>query len=166
MENISVWDKKAIHAMNLLYHTKRFWIAFGIIECSLLALAFLFFTLEPGGRFWKSLLIYAVVYPLMLLFIVLYKVWKLYRSGGIHSKPVTVHFAFREEDFEARVKTLTTESSATFRYSALDCAHDSVDYLFLMINEKNAYYVDKKGFTSGSAEELLDILRKNGVKVR
>jgi len=167
MENVSQLNKEVLLALNRAVRKKGpFWTFLGVEEILFLALAFLSFRIDPNDDLWIVLLAIAILLGPAVLLAVHLSVRRLFRSDRILQNEATVDFSFREEDFTTHAKTASTESSATVRYSTLFRAYDSENHVFLMINQQNAYCVDKKGFTSGSAEELLEVLRKNGVKIR
>ena len=167
IENTSVLEKKAILALNRTFRKKRkYWLLVALSEFLFLALSILFYFRDPMDSTWIGYLILFSIFPLLVVLILGLKTKILYRSDKIHQSPRTVHFAFGEEDFAVQSKSPTAESSGTLRYSLIYRAYDSPEYLFLLINRLNAYCVAKNGFTSGTVEDLLALLKKNGVIVR
>lgn len=90
------------------------------------------------------------------------------RPAGFQMEPAKVRFVFTEAGMEVEIDSPLGHYSARLGYFDLRWARDSKEYIFLdpTKNPNAAFCLSKSGFTIGTAEELLDLLKKHGVNVR
>ena len=80
--------------------------------------------------------------------------------------PALVHYTFDDREMEIRTEDPLGTSESRYGYAFLYRVFVDVEYIYLYPNRTTAFCVAKSGFTSGTAEELYALLRKNGVKIR
>ena len=78
------------------------------------------------------------------------------------AKNKTNEYLFREEDF----RVFGIQSSAVYPYFQITGMTESKKYFFLYFGDDMAYYVDKSGFTQGSAEDFRQFIQKRIEKNR
>lgn len=166
IENTSHLDKKSSFAVNRAIRKKqKVWILICLSVLILVFISFRFYRDYPDSSMGLALFIVALLLPLLMLLANRWGFEMLQKSDKRSPNGSTVQYEFREEEFFTHTKTEMVDSSETYRYSAVFQAYDTPDFLVLMVNLQIGHIVEKRGFTSGSAEELVALLRKNGVKV-
>lgn len=69
-----------------------------------------------------------------------------------------VYYTFTEQRVLIRTTQPGVEVNMHFDYSILYAVHETESDFFLFTQQKRAYIVDKNGFTTGTAEELKEVL--------
>jgi hypothetical protein len=161
IENTSVLDKKALIALNLA-NIKRSLIPFAVLE---LAIAVLLVLTPPAEEpeLVTGLWTFLVAFPLLIGLTLFLGIRRIYKTDkNVQAKP-TVHFLFTEEGLDVEAKAESGESKGHVPYSSLNKVLRSKDYLFLFQNAVNAFILDKTTFSSGTADDLVELLKAHGV---
>gem|GEM_PF-5325378 len=165
LENTSVLDKKALVALNISNFKRTLLPLTIVIELSIVLLLILT-SPEEEPALVTGLWVFLVLFPLMNVLTGYAAIRKIYRSDKNVQNKAVVHFIFNDDSIDVDVKTDTNESKGRLAYSVIHKALDSKNYLFLFQNAVNSFILDKSAFTGGSAEDLIVLLKKNGVKVK
>ena len=67
-------------------------------------------------------------------------------------------FVFTDEKIHITSNNESYSGSAEVDYGVIIKAYETVEYFYLFINSKASYAIDKKGFESGTALDLRNLL--------
>lgn len=68
-------------------------------------------------------------------------------------------YSFYADEFEAKANDLLIKSSSQSQYTIIKKAYERKDAFYLYISKREAHIVSKGGFTSGTADDLRQILK-------
>ena len=70
-------------------------------------------------------------------------------------------YTFRAGEFDAEACVATHVSKGTMSYNTLHSVEEDEDSIYIYNNDQRAYIVDKRGFETGTPEELRNLLSKS-----
>lgn len=143
------------------FNSRRGRLVVGIIALLWVALYFGLYLLF--GQYPTDFLGFIVMLALLVLVY-------LFMSGIFYSKKQYAavsrmfqkgfYFRFHNEDYLARNNTSDFTGQRPLRYEKLFKVYELKDMFYLFTAKKDAYMISKSGFSSGSPEELRELLKK------
>jgi len=164
--NSTRFDKASFLAMRRSFDKKQD-VSIGIWLFAMIFLgnAVTFFLRASDSFLYVSVSAFVGLLFLLIILGALARFRKFAESDRRLMEGYTVDSEFREEDFSLHFQGPSFESTETWRYSLLYCVYETKDFIYLMRNMSENQVLAKDGFVSGSADELLALLDKNGVKI-
>lgn len=132
-----------------------------LAACSVFLAGFLIYAYAVWGYIPATTdILYAVIFPILSLNYLLLRPLLIKRA--IRKSPMldaTVTYRFTEDCMEMSMSSPTSQQTGTLQYSAVTKVIESAHYLYLYTSDNTAHVIAKDGFTRGSADALLLLLR-------
>jgi len=121
-----------------------------------------------GGDYFMVffLLIIAVLFPFFPFLLSKTLVKKVYKTNKIMQNNPVNKFSFYEDYLEVETVSENFQGKSKVNYNTLYKSLCNDNYIFIFINKQQAFMVDKSAFIKGSAEEMIDFLRKKNIKIK
>lgn len=157
-KNTTILDKKSLISFQRIEIWKKSWLI-GVLALALMALAF---TIQEGQVVLKSipfLVIGAAVFPVYIILLEL-----IFLKQNKNFQTTTLEYTFTENKLIVKGQNATSKEETELTYESLTKVSQTKKYIYLYINKVSALVVDKRSFTLGSSEKLINLLnlkRKN-----
>ncbi len=163
---VTVYDRERLLRFNSFYMSKKL-ITRIVILISLFLVSTVFIWQAANGIF-DSLIIFcfALVWFIAILYTVVFYVLPRFALKKARSLNASITYTFGDTSF--RLESHAEGESATndVAYSVIDRVMENKFDIYLFLNSKQCFIVDKAGFTSGTPEELIGLLQSRGVKIK
>ena len=163
---VTVYDRARLLRFNSFYMSKKL-ITHIVILVSLLLVSAVFIWQASNGIFNPLITFcFALVWFVSILYAVIFYVLPRFALKRARSLNASITYTFGDRSF--RLESHSEGESATndVSYSVIDRVMQSKLDIYLFLNSKQCFIVDKAGFTAGTPEELLGLLESRGVKIK
>ena len=152
-KNTTKLTKKMLCSFQAFEAFKKSWI---IALCTL-GVILLSFGIQNGTIYLRSipfLVIGCAVYPLYILALVI-----IFAKQNKNFQPTTVDYIFQEDKVLISGQAGLQQEKTEVYYSQIFNLRQTKKFIFVYINNVSALVVDKSGFTSGSADKVVELLK-------
>ena len=152
-KNKTTLNRKSLIAFQRMELWKRSWLV-GVLALALIILAF---TIQDGRVVLKSipfLVIGCAVFP---FYVVLLEIIFLKQNKNFQT--TTLDYTFTENKLLVVGQSASTNEKTELTYESLAKVRQTKKYIYLYINKVSALVVDKNGFSLGSSEKVMNLLK-------
>ena len=161
----TVYDRERLLRFNSFYvaHKRVMWAI--LIISTLLATAIFVWQATSIGFNSTSTAALAAVVAADVFYVLFNLVIPRFSIKKARTLNARIKFIFFDATFRLEAPALMPNGAPDIFYTSLSKVMQSEKDIYLLLNSKQCFIVDKAGFTLGSADELLDFLAAKGVKI-
>ena len=164
--NKTIYDRKRlIRFSDFCVLKKKFlWVAMIICSAVVLITELPSLITDPHDTFSKIYLIVVLALFILLLFLLF-----IAPRIGIKKSPAyeAQHsYEFEDEVFKIDSTLKNGKDSLELKYSSLVKVMESRDDVYLFISNRQAYVLDKSGFTAGNPEDFVIFIQSKGIPLK
>ncbi len=162
----TVYDKERLLRFNTFYVLSRrlFWIV--MLVSTLLVSAAFALSMASGNSDKLIIFCFILVWVIVLLYTFLTLILPVLSIKKAKSLGAVITYTFDERSFKLEAEANGQKSMNEVSYSILEKVMESKQDIYLFLNNRQCFIVDKSGFTDGSPETLIKLLKAQNVKFK